>query len=185
MIAYVPVIVLIVGLLLYMMPLKDAYTKVNEAGRIAYFVGLFWIVAQFAGKTFKLFAFIALVSVACMGCASGTDGLRQTIANTAVTTAEGYRLLGSVDKARQHIIQVQAKAGDPVAASKALKAHLERYGIAEKTLDVAVETLKTANATIPALEKGLHKDKDISDWVSKLIKLASDITESLHNLEVL
>lgn len=49
-VAVLPLVVLVVGALLYALPLDP---KVNEMGRIAFFVGLFWLVYSFAGHSVR------------------------------------------------------------------------------------------------------------------------------------
>jgi len=117
------------------------------------------------------------------GCASGTDALRQTITNTATATAAGYRTIHIIDKKAQELIQAKAKLGDVAGAKASLETHLKRYDVASKVLDVAVTTTEAANAALPALEKGLRGDKDVSGWISTLLKLAADITSAVHGLE--
>lgn len=51
MTAFIPLIVLIAGLLFYALA---ANPKVVECGRIAFFCGLFVLVLQYAGKTVHL-----------------------------------------------------------------------------------------------------------------------------------
>lgn len=50
-VAVVPLVVLVVGLLAYGLAAK---AEVKEAGRIAYAVGLFWLVYGFIGHVLKL-----------------------------------------------------------------------------------------------------------------------------------
>ncbi len=51
MIAYLPLVFLILGLLFYLAPFP---AKVCEVGRIAYFVGLLVLVLSYAGRSVRL-----------------------------------------------------------------------------------------------------------------------------------
>jgi Na+/phosphate symporter len=50
-IATIPLIVCVVGALLYALP---ASPKVNELGRLMFFAGLFWLVYASAGRSMRL-----------------------------------------------------------------------------------------------------------------------------------
>lgn len=51
LIAFIPVLVLIIGLLVYALASNG---KVQEIGRISFFVGLFFTVAEFARHTIRI-----------------------------------------------------------------------------------------------------------------------------------
>lgn len=55
MVAYVPFIVALVGLLMWLIPQQPKYEKTRAVGQWLFIVGLFWFVGGLAGRTIKLF----------------------------------------------------------------------------------------------------------------------------------
>lgn len=69
MIAYVPIIVMIAGLLVWaIFSSREKSGVLPEAGEIAYFVGLFWSVYPFVGKMLKLLTVTMVLSLALTAC---------------------------------------------------------------------------------------------------------------------
>ncbi len=51
MLAYLPIVFMIIGLLLYLAPMP---TKLSEIGRLTYFAGILVLVLQYAGRSVRL-----------------------------------------------------------------------------------------------------------------------------------
>jgi hypothetical protein len=127
---------------------------------------------------------ICALALAMVACAPGVDGMRQSIANTAVAVAAGYKTLGEVDGQVQARIRIQAKV-DPKAADAALAEHLKRYDIAARALDAATDAVGVANASVPLVERGLAKDKNAAAWIADLIAVGLRVAAALKELGAL
>ncbi len=113
------------------------------------------------------------------GCAAGSDGVRQGIANTAVVVAAGYKALDAYDDVKQAGAIARARLGDMDGARAELSAYLPKRATALKTLDSATATVESANAALPLLDKGLAKSADVQDWITKLLTAALEVKDAL------
>ncbi len=127
---------------------------------------------------------VCATALLLVGCAPGVDGMRQAVANTAVTVAAGYRTLGTIDEQVQARIRVQLKS-DPKAASIALDEHLARRDIARKALDAGAALVETANAAIPLVERGIAKDKSAGAWIADLVSVGLTVAAALQKMGVI
>ncbi len=116
---------------------------------------------------------------ALFGCASGSDGVRQGVANAAVVVAAGYKALNTYDEAKQTAAVARARGGDPEGAYAEIEEYVPKRDKALKALDNATAVVESAAAALPLIDAGVAQSKDVSDWIAKLLAAALQVRDAL------
>lgn len=115
--------------------------------------------------------YVALL--ATLGCASGTDGLRQACANTDAVLMASYSTTTAAFRVDQANIRAGATAANLAQAQSRALAHAKMFSEALNGLDGIASSAKAICDLAPAIDAGLKKD--VPSLMNDLIALSADI----------
>jgi hypothetical protein len=115
------------------------------------------------------------------GCAHGTTGAYQALANVSSSTDASLKAFEGFDHDYQlALVDADQKAGKNQAQIAAdLTAYRSKRVTVNKAFADADAVLGTGHALLPLVEAGVEKQTDLTAWLSQLFTAAQEVQQAL------
>lgn len=132
--------------------------------------------ASAAAAAARALLFISIGSMA-VGCAHGTDGLRQTCANTDKILNGAYETTTAIYRTDQRALRakITKDSADQVAA--VATSHDDAFDKLVSVLDAATATTTTVCAMADAIDAGVKKD--LNQLVAQVVQVGLDVANAV------
>jgi hypothetical protein len=114
------------------------------------------------------------------GCAPGTDGLRQSCANTSTILADSYRATTALYRADQQAMRTSVTAATADATAARAAAHDRAFDAALEILDAKRLAVETVCSYADVIDGG-GIAKRVGELVAQAVQLAAEITQAVSN----
>lgn len=133
-------------------------------------------------------SFLVAVLGACVaallfiGCAPGTDGLRQACANTSTLLADTYGGTTALYRADQKALRSSIKTDTIGALTARAAAHDQAFSSTLAILDTKREAVEVVCSYADAIDAGGMKNK-VAELVAQVVQLATDIARAAADFQ--